>query len=208
MRLNKREKIILIAALFIAIVVLFINFVYFPINEEIKDLQVQSLELSTQVSQAQAKFASIQSLKTQKEQLEKDIDAKNDGIISGWDQPTILYFIEDSISRYAKILSVDMFDPYSIAGITSGEVTYMINVDYNDLTTIWGILENAECYTTVQSFAIEKAANTGVNEKESQKELNAEIILRFYAQSTTDEPMAEESYKFMNGQYGRRNIYK
>lgn len=206
MKFNKREKIILVAALIIAVAVIFINFIYFPITNDIKELKIQTRELSNQITAAKAKFEMMQSLRNQKDQLEKDISDKDDGVLKVWDQPTVLNFVETMTSNTAVNNSIEIFEPLSAGGIKAGETSLSINVDYDGLATLWGKFEKADYYTTVQAFHIEKLVNTSANESEKEKDLKVDITLRFYAHENSNPAFTEDDYDFMSGKYGKKNI--
>lgn len=206
MKLTKREKVLLLGTLIIAILTFFVIYIYLPIQDSIETLQGQSEELAIQIQDARAKELLITELETELSKLTEEVDERCNDILQVWDQPELLNFIEVTMKNNCEKQSIDFFDPIDVSSIRTGEITIKVKTDYNDLQKLWKDFEKAEYFNTLQSFTAVKDMEdrTMINSQEAN--LDVTMILRFYAKSQSlDYP---EEYDFIRGTYGKKDIYK
>ena len=205
----------LFGALIVAISAIFVTYVYLPLKKDVTTLQNQSTDLTIQIDDGKNKEKLINELKIEIAKLEEEIIAKQDNILKIWDQPELLNFIENTIGKLGEKKQISFFDAVDVAAIRSGDIEIMVDTNYDDLQKLFKKIETAKYLSTVQSFTIsknDKAAGTGnekddkEKEKEKEKDLKVTMVLRFYSQNQTAE--YPEEYEFMDGKYGKKNIYK
>jgi hypothetical protein len=206
MKLTNREKILLPLVLFAVIATLFINFVYNPLNREIKNLMLQAEELEIQLQDAIVKQAQVDKLKNQIVLLQDDIKTNNEDILTIWDQAELLILIEKSMTSLCKKEAIDFFDVVATETLQAGDVNVVINTDYYNLQRLFKKLEEADYFNIITNFNIEKPIiNTSVN-SEGKKELEVSMNIRFY--SIDLEQQFPEKYSFMNGKFGKAEIFE
>lgn len=200
MRLTKKEQRLLIGTIFILAAVLFLVYVYFPLNKEINSLKIQSSEISTQIQEAEQRQKLIQELEKQIADLQKDMDTKYDDFFKIWDQPEMLVFMEDIIDNLGLKKSVELLEPVESNGVKTGDLSMNLKTNYNDLLKLFNKLEKAKYFSTVFSV------NIVDSEDESSDPLEVNLILSFYSQESTD--TYPKKYSFMNGNYKKSNIFQ
>ncbi|MGB8453811.1 MAG: hypothetical protein WCD89_15990 [Anaerocolumna sp.] len=200
MRLTKKEEKLLIGAIFIAAAVLFLVYVYFPLDKDINTLKIQQSELSNQIQQAEQRQESVLVLKKQISDLQEEMDTKYDDFLKLWDQPQILVFMEDTINSLGLKESVDFLEPVENSGTKSGDISMAIKTNYNNLKKLISKLEKAKYFNTVSAMDIVDS------EDDSSDPLEVNLILSFYSQESTD--TYPDKYSFMNGKYKKSNIFE
>ncbi len=206
MKLTNREKILLPLVLFAVLTTLFINFVYNPLNKEITNLKNQEGELEIQLQEAIAKQAEVNKLKKQIVTLQDDITSNNEDILKIWDQAELLVLIEQNMEALCKKNTIDFFDVVATNALQAGDINVVINTDYNNLQKLFKKLEEAEYFNTITNFSIEKSDTSTSDDSESNKELEVSMNIRFY--SFDLEKQFPKNYSFMNGEFGKTEIFE
>ncbi len=200
MKLTKREQKMLVGTIFIAAAVLFLVYVYFPINKDINSLKIQSSEVSTKIQEAEQRQKSVVDLKKQISALQKEISTQYDDFMEIWDQPAILVYLESTIDKLGLKNSVEFLEPITINEIKSCDISLGLKTNYNNLVKLFKSLEKGKYFNIVSSIDITDS------EDESPNPLEVNLVLRFYSQESIDTYPAE--YSFMNGQYKKSNIFQ
>lgn len=206
MKLTNREKILLPLVLFAVLATLFINFVYNPLNEDIKSLVSQNEELEIKLQDAVTKQAQVNRLKDQIVQLQEDIEANNEDILRIWDQTELLLLVEKNMTSLCRRNSIDFFDLVTTTTLQAGDVNVIINTDYNNLQKILNRLEKADYFNTITSFNIEKQMLSSPAAVDTREELVVTMNIRFYSMNLDQQ--FPEKYSFMNGKFGKTNIFE
>lgn len=221
MKLTKRERVLLFGALIIVVIAVFFTYVYLPLTKEIEALKVQSEDLTIQLQEAQTKQGLVKDMEKQLIVIREDVKTKQDDILPIWDQAELLVFVEETIDELCERESINFFDPTEVSKVKTGEIGITLKTNYEDLQKIWDKLENAKYFNTVTSFDIAEIEENsqlvikpevGVLETDSletdnnQKNLEVTMNLRFYSQNLINEYPNE--YEFMNGKYGKTNIFE
>lgn len=206
MKLTKREKVLLIFALIIAILTFFVVYVYLPLQDKIDILQKESDDLALQIQDAKTKEIQIKSLEIELDEMVKKVDEEYKDILQIWDQPELLNFIEVTMKNYCEKQSIDFFDPIDVSSIRTGEITLKVKTDYENLQRLWKDFEKSKYFNTLQSFAINKNMDDSESNNSQQVKLDVTMVLRFYAKNQTQE--YPEKYDFIKGNYGKKDIYK
>lgn len=205
MKLTKRERIMLPSVLIVILAALFINFVYFPVNKEVKSLQLQSDDLDAQILEAKGKQAQVEMLEKRISDQQKALEENNKDILKIWDQPELLVFMEKNMSSLCKKNTIEFFDPETADTIQTGDVNVTVNTDYDSLQKLWKKLEEAKYFNTITGFTINRASDN-TEEGKTSKELEVSMNVRFYSQNTQEQ--YPKKYDFMNGSYGKTNIFE
>lgn len=205
MKLTNREKILLPLVLFAVVATLFINFVYNPLNEEIKGLKSQAEELELQLQDAIVKQAQVDKLKDQIVTLQDDVKTNNEDILTIWDQAELLILIEKNMASLCRKETIDFFDVVTTDTLRAGDANVVIKTDYNNLQKLFKKLEEADYFNTITNFSIEKPV-TNSSSNENKKELEVSMNIRFY--SIDLEQQFPEKYSFMNGKFGNTDIFE
>ena len=206
MKLTNREKILLPLVLFAVVATLFINFVYNPLNEEIKGLKSQAEELELQLQDAIVKQAQVDKLKDQIVTLQDDVKTNNEDILTIWDQAELLILIEKNMASLCRKETIDFFDVVTTDTLRAGDANVVIKTDYNNLQKLFNKLEEADYFNTITNFSIEKPVTNSSSNNENKKELEVSMNIRFY--SIDLEQQFPEKYSFMNGKFGNTDIFE
>ena len=206
MKLTNREKVILPAALLVILIAVFINYVYLPINHEIKNLSLQSLELTTQIQDAVVQEEEITKLKERLATAEQDFEQEHGDILQVWDQPELLAYIENTVDPLCEKTSVDFFDVVSVQTVQAGDINLVIRSNYINLEIIFKKFEEADYYNTITSFNIIQIRQNSLEPSASPYELEVSFNIRFYARNLkTGYP---KDYNFVDGAYGKTNLFE
>jgi uncharacterized membrane-anchored protein YjiN (DUF445 family) len=206
MKLTNREKIILPAALLIIIAALFINFVYLPMDKDIKNLKIQSQDLENQIQDEEMKQKLIVTLQSQIDEANEKLLNSNKDILKVWDQAELLVFVENIIDKYSQKKSIDFFDVVTVDVVQKGEISLVVKTSYDDLLKLLKAFETADYYNNITSLSVKKVAEGMDDTKESSKLLEATMTIRFYSQNLNNK--YPEKYDFTIGNYGKENIFE
>ena len=99
-KLSKKEKYLVIGALVFASVALFIYFYYFPLKDEIKELERQSEEVSLKLDEAKSLAIKIENTKKEIESLKIEAAENMAILMDKIDEPEILDYISNK-TNYA-----------------------------------------------------------------------------------------------------------
>lgn len=206
MKLTNREKVILPMALLIIAVALFINFIYLPINKEINALKTQVSDYELQISEISAKQNAIQSLKDNITAAQQNFEKVQKDVMQEWDQPQLMAFIEETISPLCTKKSIDFFDVTPVKAIQAGEVNIVFTTDYISLKRILKKFEDAQYYNNITKFDIHESEATGTDVAVKAKQQEISMNIRFYSKNQSSG--YPQKYNFMDGVYGKTNIFE
>lgn len=205
MKLTNREKVILPLALFIIAAACFINFIYLPLNKDIKSLQKESEELETQIQDSESKQKAIEELQEQITLSKEEYDTKNSDVMPIWDQSELLFFVESTTDSLCVKKSINFFDVISADVIQAGDINIEIITSYDNLKKIWGKLDNAKYYNTVTRFSM-KELEAYETDADSEQKLEVSMNIRFYSHNLLND--YPDHYEFLSGDFGKEDIFK
>lgn len=206
MKLTKRERILLSGALLIAVVAIFVNYVYVPLRKDIKTLTSQAEEISTQIEDAKQKQALVEVLEKQLTDLQKDVDKSLKDVMKTWDEPEILVYIEQTLEQLGSSNLIENYGVISAEGYLNGDINIKLTATNENLKKILKKFEEGKYFNTVQTMIVAKNTIPDSNGDTKKKELDIELILRFYALDYLTEYTKE--YKFMKGKFNKTNIFE
>lgn len=206
MKLTKREKVLLPASLIIIVAALFINFVYLPLFKELKALHTQTNDLSYQLLDAEDKQRRIASLKDELSQGEEEFKIQYANILQIWDQAELLTFVEDTVGSYSVMKSIDFFDAITVDRLQAGEINVVMKTSYDMLDKILQRFEDADYYNNITSLSITGPKKDQTEVKAGSDALEVSMNLRFYSHNQYG--VFPEEYDFMDGKYGKDNIFE
>lgn len=206
MKLTNREKVLLPASLIIIVVALFINFVYLPLNKEIDALHSQTNDLSYQLLDAENKQRRIAGLKDELTQNKEEFETQYANILQIWDQAELLTFVEDTVGSYSVMKSIDFFDAITADRLQAGEINVVMKTSYDKLAKILHRFENADYYNNITLLNITGPEKNQTETEAESDALEVSMNLRFYSHNQPG-PFPEK-YDFMDGKYGKDNIFE
>jgi Na+-translocating ferredoxin:NAD+ oxidoreductase RnfG subunit len=214
MKLTKREQVLLLGALMIAVAVMFVNYVYFPIQKDIKELSNQSKQLMIQIDEAKQKQELVKILEGQLAELQAENDKIYEDVMKTWDEPEILVYIEETLDESGVSELIDNYGVITGAGYLKGDINLKISATYENLLIILKKLEEGKYFTTVESMDIKDKENSvkTADDKDDKaknaegKQLDINLVLRFYALDYLKQ--YSEDYPFMKGKYSKTKIFE
>jgi len=218
MKLTKREKALLLIVFAISVAAIFLNYVYFPLNKEVKGLRDESVVLTMQVQEGEQKKRLVEELENEIIIMKTEADTKNKDILKIWDQPELLAFIEKNIDKLCDKVSVEFYEYISAEGLQSGDIGIIFKANNSNLKKILKKFEEAQYFSTVTSISVynneEDSFETADNLEEvdtleaadDQEILEVNLVLRFYCQNQSQE--YPDKYQFMNGEYSKTDIFR
>ena len=225
-KLSKKEKYLVIGALVFASVALFIYFYYFPIKDEIKELERQSEEVSLELDEAKSLVVKIENTKKEIENLEIEAAENMAILMENIDEPEILDYISN-VTNYADGSS-DISDLIAISyeSVSNHDLYYSkgislsFNSNYNSLKEILKAFEAGDKYASLTTINITtskedlSAANQIEGSEEATSTVNTPIYplkvqcgLSFYAEESLWDGSGE--YIFMQGgNFSKTDLFK
>lgn len=206
MKLTNRERILIPAALLIIATALFINFIYLPLNNEISALKTTVEENELLINEAETKQGAIRSLEDKLSSLQESIKTEHQDVLQEWDQAELLAFIDDTIDPMCSMQSIDFYDVTSLQAIQAGEVNIVFTADYSSIKEILGTLENAKYYNSITLLDIHEPEKAVADTSDTKKQLEVSMNIRFYSRNLNSN--YPQNYSFMNGEYGKTEIFE
>lgn len=213
--LSKREKVLLLAVFALAVIYLFMNYVYSPLNEKIEELQAQSDQLAIQVEDLQLKQNKITELETEIIALQKSIDKDHKDIFTVWDDPQLLVYLEKVLDKYSMIKQISFSGDSPQEGYRSGVISLGLDTDYENLQKMMKEFEKKKYFNTVEAISLSpttydkksksKRNGPGYEEIDTSNLLTINLSLKFYSQDIGAE--FPDEYDFMKGKFGKENIF-
>ena len=96
-KLTKREQYLIVVALLFSIVALVAYVYYFPLQDEIIELDAQAREIDFQIDEAEKNELLIQTTAAEIEQLESELGESDDFLMDSIDEADILSYVSDII---------------------------------------------------------------------------------------------------------------
>ncbi len=226
-KLSKKEKYLVIGALVFASVALFIYFYYFPLKDEIKELERQSEEVSLELDEAKSLVVKIENTKKEIENLEIEAAENMAILMENIDEPEILDYISN-VTNYADGSSdISDLTAMSYDSVSNHDLYYSkgislsFNSNYNSLKEILKAFEAGDKYaslTTMNITSLEKDDSSAANQGEGSEEttgavstsgypLKVECGLSFYGETPLWDSSGE--YIFMEGgNFSKTDLFK
>lgn len=203
MKLTEREKILLPAALIIIAAILFINFIYLPMSKEISSLKSQVEENELLISESETKQNAIKTLEDKLVTTKQTSQTEHQDVLQSWDQPELIVFVENTINSLCEKTSIDFFDVSEAQAVQAGDINIVFVTDYESLQRILKKFEDAKYYNTITLFDIHEPETVA---PDGEKLLDVSLNIRFYSRNLISSYPVE--YSFMDGDYGKTNIFK
>ncbi len=219
-KLTKREQYLVIGALLFAIVALVAYLYYFPLQDEIKTLDQQSLDLDLQIEEAKNRLVMIETTKQEIAQLEEEIAQQREFLMDTLDVPELLNYVSDIILSSGDLSYISYGPNVDNEIYFSKELGIDFTTSYTDLKNILVALEEGERFTVIPSISISPVGETteivesfddegNLIETEvpvSLSDVSVNLTARFFGAESDWDGSGE--YDFMNGNYGKGNIFK
>ncbi len=219
-KLSKKEKYLVIGFLVFASVALFVYFYYFPLKDEIKELERQSEEASLKLDEAKSLAVKIENTKKEIESLKIEATENMAILMENIDEPELLDYISnktnyaDGSSDISDLIAIS-YD--SVSGhdlYYSKGISLSFNSNYNSLKEILKAFEVGDKYASLTSMHIvtsrkddpsannqvegsEEAAATATTVATANYPLEIEFALSFYGETPFWDGSGE--YIFMEG---------
>lgn len=206
MKLTKREKILLPSVLIIILSAMFINFVYVPLYQTNQNLSTQSKDLASQILELQTKQEEVEALKQKRDDISKQITADYTDIPGIWDQAVLLAMVESMMDDLSKQKSIDFYDVTYTDVLQAGVVTVVFNTNYNNFQKILRNYEASEYFNSITNLSIKKLASGSEETADTKNDLEVSMDVSFYATTMLSDFPSE--YDFMNGKFGKTNIFE
>lgn len=226
-KISKKEKYLVIGALVFASVALFVYFYYFPLKDEIKELERQSEEVSLELDEAKSLVVKIENTKKEIENLEMEAAENMAILMENIDEPEILDYISnktnyaDGSSDISDLLAIS-YDSVSNHDLYySKDILLIFNSNYNSLKEILKAFEAGDKYASLTSMNItspKKDDSSAANQDEGSEEttgavntsgypLEVECGLSFYGETPLWDGSGE--YTFMEGgNFEKTDLFK
>lgn len=235
-KLSKREKYLIIGALVFSSIALFVYFYYFPLKNEITELERESTEISLQLDEKKSLAVKIENVKKETDELSKRVEEDTAILIDTIDEPELLnYVYGKTVYREdgANISNVQAIT-YEPIAVQENELYYSKDIElkfqteYADLKDILKSFETGENYAYLSDITINKAGESGsstpgqevtppdgneipegppVTTTMGNQVLDINCRLRFYGEDPTWDGSGE--YKFMEeGQFKKDNLFE
>lgn len=210
MRLSKREKVLLILLLVIGGSLAYIFLFYVPCNNEINDLNSQIRSNQTIISTNMILKRQVDQLVQDISENEKKIAEFGNEIKSTFDQPPVLVYLYNTMSKYGTKLQINFNDSGTIGQINNFNMSVTMNGKYDGLRGMLKELSESDYFIKVTSMTVttqELTENGGKKKakksaKAEEKTLNINMELEFYY--IGEEIPPDKVYDFASGavQYG------
>jgi len=205
MKLTKRELILLIVVLIAGISFLFFNYVYTPLNNDVKELEEQYNLLLEDEEKAKNLSIKIKALEKELIEIEESTEGVYDGMVELWDQAEILVYIEDLMEDLCDRFTINSYTPVDVVSIRSADIDLSIETNYENLHKILDRLEDGEYYCSIESINIASSLSDGEPDNTEPMDLSVSFTIRFYAKGQSSDYPTE--YDFMKGKFDKSNIF-
>jgi len=216
MRLSKRERILLTALFIIVFSFLFLNYYYFPLLNDIKELKAKHVEVAVQLEGAKQMKTLVETTKTELADLQKASFESENYLLSTFDEPKVLVYIDDNLGDNSSKASIQYSSITKNELYVYGDFTLNIKTSNYELKKILDNFENGDYFTTLTRLEIHEDTDNellkadGVEgetvSNEEEYPLGVTIDLRFYAKNDLWDGQAD--YDFLGGNYRKTNIFE
>jgi septal ring factor EnvC (AmiA/AmiB activator) len=223
MKLSRREKILLILVVVLALGAVYYFYFLTPFTKEMTQIQ-------SDIAQKQTEFSTLNMQNGQLKLLDKQIDdlkTQNkellDKIPTGFDQADLLNFIYDLTKSKSDKTSYIFEQPVDYVKIDCQKATLTFNTNYGNLKEILNTLKTCRfnnrivlmVATTKEQEAAKPSDNEGDGKSEDGEEtadtgnpaytLNVVLTVEFY--NIKGDIPADKKYDFGNGSKGKSNLF-
>lgn len=168
MKMTKREKSLILIVPVLAILCVYIIYFLQPNLDEINTLQSDLNVKGIDVSNNDQLVNTITSLDNQIEEGNAQLLSYGNGIISGFDQPSIFMYIKESIGDNATKISTNFTDISPLGQLQVCYATVTMIGTYEGLKNILYALDNGKYLVKVSGLAMERPASETTSEPSEQ----------------------------------------
>lgn len=208
MKLTKREIILLIFALFIIAGALYYNCFLLPQLKEIELFQKEAASQNDKLLFLKMQAQEIVKLRKKITQLEAELEERCLDIPVGFDQPSVVVYLEDMLKPLGEKSSLAFQDIEDKGIYNIAKVKVTLKANYAEFLRILEELEKAPYRNQIESLKVASSlSGQTITDAPSvqQFEINAELDLGFYFLPGTVD--AEKTYPFMHGKYNKPNLF-
>lgn len=234
-KLSKREKYLVIGALVFASVALFVYFYYFPLKNEIKDLERQSEEVSLELDEAKSLAIKIDNMKNQIEELKIEAAESMAILMESIDEAEVLDYISnttnygDSESKISDLIAISYEEASGYSSDDDSfdnlyydkDILLSFDSNYDNLKDVLKAFEDGDKYTSLTTMNIKSVETNDLLDSEQDEDsdessrtvntgeypLEIECSLRFYGETPLWDGSGE--YTFMeDGNFEKTDLFK
>lgn len=221
-KLTKREQNLIVATLLFAVVFLVAYLYYFPLSDEIKELEQQSIDLDFKLDEVRNIEIMIESTSKKIQELEEELTQSREFLMDTIDEAEILKYVSDIVLADGSLSSLSYGSLSNNDTYYSKDISLNFTSSYRGLKNILRAFETGEIFTLIPSISLSPIGNeveivetvdedgeTIVTETvvENLSIVNVSCTIRFYAEESTWDGSGE--YDFMSGSnFGKNNIFR
>lgn len=229
-RLSKRERILIIGTLILALATLFLYYYYFPLTQKNSDMQKKSEELTEQINESMTVKILLDNAKLNLDKLRLETSDNKEYLMETIDEPGILVYISDIINDISMDQTIKYQEVLDSVEYVSKDINLTFRTSYDELFQILKKFEEGDNYTTLNSISIKMDEITEISnvdeenldvpinedsdednliasEDEMNMPLSVEYSLRFYGKESNWAGTGQ--YDFMkNGSFRKNNIFE
>ncbi len=154
MKISKREKVLLVFAIVLALGAIYYFYFLSPFLTEMKDISAKATE-------KESKLQVLDIQNTQLQLMEKqiaDLDAQNAEILktipSGYDQPELLVYLYQLIEKNGQKASYDFEEPADLVKLDNSKATLHFYTDYAGLKKVLQDLKESRFNNRIVTMAV------------------------------------------------------
>ncbi len=222
MTMTKREKILIIIVLIMAVLCVYYIYFFQPNIKELEDLAAERTNKEMSLATNEQMKSSLDLIIMNIADSESQILELGNNISSGFDQPAVLVYLHETIGKRAQKGTFEFEAPTDVGQLKVTRVRATMKCTYEILKSILKSLSEGEYFVKVveldvslaiavepdvTSDEVEEQSESEVNEDAAAQEgmLNINLIMEFY-NIGSDVP-AGRAYPFSNGYTYGGNIF-
>ena len=222
-KLTKREQYLIIIALLFSSLALLANLYYFPLKDEIKELEHHSSDLDSKITEASTRVVLVEKTKNEIAQLEDELKSRRDFLMDTLDEADLLDYISDIILSNGRLTSI------SYSSSENNDIYFAKNINISFITSYEGLNRILTAFEDGDKFTVAPSIRVSLIEEISQEvdtsdeddtngesqlsqvtsssqDLSVNLTARFFAAESAWDGSGE--YDFMNGIFGKTNIFQ
>ena len=203
-KLSKREQYLVVIVLIFALLALFIYYYYFPLQNEIKQLEEESLELSLEIDEAKNRALLMDTTKKEIENLQEQTSENRNFLMKSIDEPTILQYISDHLQEKSQIQQIRYNEVIDNESYFSKEIVLNFTASYTDLKEILKGFEEGDNFTLVPAIYISPMEEVPSSDN---SQLNVTMTMVFFAEESSWNSSGQHDF-LTSGSYGKNNLFK
>lgn len=177
-KITLKEKILIVIAFVFIAVMLFNNFFYSPVKEDITSLKSQIAEKEVLLTTLSSQGKGLTAVETELKATEIEYEKAVAQFPAKWDDREMLTFIEKTIGDKLTKRSLVFNSLQDLGTYYMGSFTISVSGSYSDFFTMLWKFENSEYFNTISYI------NIPVYDKEDNEAVyNFQFTINFYALS-------------------------